>query len=560
MDLYLPFDKTVTNAVTKVLCIIEKNTGLKVSYEKTNLFRIGSIADTDAKCYTTKMIKWSNEYINMLGIDLYNKTSDLCNNLCSILLKLQMVSAIWYYRTLTVIGKITVVNTLLASLYNYRMQVLTCTNDMLYEEFYNEVQEFIWKGARPKISLSILCKAKHNGGLGLVDLKARHQALLFKWIKIIHKDQKIGSLANFFLGNVNISSDLWTCNVKTTNDTALQISKLIPSIHVNSFWFHLLIEWWRYSYCDPQNLKNILAQNISINSNILINRKMIYLRDAYDRGLRKLRDLCSDQEPFQILAYLELKKRFNINIPWLLHMSILDAIPVYWKSVIKNDPGFDDNHQNCYDHLLSTKNVCKEVYAKLTHSVQPIITAINTWSKLLPNVHFEFDAFQRYFMNISKITNITKLRNFQFRLLHNKIFCNNILYYWGKKESQKCEFCTANYQNITHLMYVCPTVIKIWECLNEKLINLSLAQECKFNCANIIFNTIHNKPTHVVNFITLLLKFCIFRSKCNGTVPNFQEYFCELQLYHDIEFYNATKTSKILRHEEKWSVVDKFIK
>ena len=80
MDLYLPYDLTVLNAVINTLAIIESNTGLKVSYDKTTLFRIGSIAHTDAKCYTQKKIKWSNDYINTLGIDLFNNNEDLCKN------------------------------------------------------------------------------------------------------------------------------------------------------------------------------------------------------------------------------------------------------------------------------------------------------------------------------------------------------------------------------------------------------------------------------------------------------------------------------------------------
>ena len=70
-DLYLPFDKTVLNNVIQVLSDIENSIGLKVSYDKTTLYRIGSIANTDAKVYTTKKIRWSNEAINTLGIDLH---------------------------------------------------------------------------------------------------------------------------------------------------------------------------------------------------------------------------------------------------------------------------------------------------------------------------------------------------------------------------------------------------------------------------------------------------------------------------------------------------------
>ena len=38
MDLYLPFEKVVLNAVIQEFSHIEMNTGLKVSYEKTTMY------------------------------------------------------------------------------------------------------------------------------------------------------------------------------------------------------------------------------------------------------------------------------------------------------------------------------------------------------------------------------------------------------------------------------------------------------------------------------------------------------------------------------------------
>lgn len=44
------------------------NTGLLVNYDKTNVYRVGSLADTDAKIYTTKEFNWTNEPISLLGV------------------------------------------------------------------------------------------------------------------------------------------------------------------------------------------------------------------------------------------------------------------------------------------------------------------------------------------------------------------------------------------------------------------------------------------------------------------------------------------------------------
>ena len=56
-DLYLPFEKCVLDAVFEILDQMECNLGLKVSYKKTTLYRIGSIAFSNAKIYTRQGIK-----------------------------------------------------------------------------------------------------------------------------------------------------------------------------------------------------------------------------------------------------------------------------------------------------------------------------------------------------------------------------------------------------------------------------------------------------------------------------------------------------------------------
>ena len=49
--------------LTKELDKFEKQTGLAVSYEKTAIYRIGSLRDSDAQLYSQKPLAWTNEGI-----------------------------------------------------------------------------------------------------------------------------------------------------------------------------------------------------------------------------------------------------------------------------------------------------------------------------------------------------------------------------------------------------------------------------------------------------------------------------------------------------------------
>ena len=67
-NLFLSFDTSTLNAVVETLDIIHTDIGLKVNYDKTKLCRIGSLANTDAKLYTTRNFTWTKEPIEILGI------------------------------------------------------------------------------------------------------------------------------------------------------------------------------------------------------------------------------------------------------------------------------------------------------------------------------------------------------------------------------------------------------------------------------------------------------------------------------------------------------------
>ena len=104
-DLYLEFNQKTLDNVFQVLSDVECNTGLKVSYEKTTLYRIGSMRDSDAKVTTMRRVIWSNNYVSTLGVDISSDTNIRDRNITSIIAKMKTVSSMWYYRSMTLRGK-----------------------------------------------------------------------------------------------------------------------------------------------------------------------------------------------------------------------------------------------------------------------------------------------------------------------------------------------------------------------------------------------------------------------------------------------------------------------
>ena len=73
-DLFLIYDFLSLNEVVDTLTIIERNTGLLLNYDKTSIYRIGSLRNCHAKLYTKVEFKWTNEPITVLGVKMSNNT------------------------------------------------------------------------------------------------------------------------------------------------------------------------------------------------------------------------------------------------------------------------------------------------------------------------------------------------------------------------------------------------------------------------------------------------------------------------------------------------------
>ena len=281
-DLYLPYDQKIINRVLDILSDVETHLGLLVSYEKTTLYRIGSIANTDAKCYTNRKVRWESDTINTLGIDLYTTQSQLEKNFETVMIKLTTISHIWYYRNLTLTGKIIIINTLMASLFYYRMQTIHVLTNKHIDMYYKVINDFLWKGARAKISLSTLQCSKINGGLGLTNITNKHSALLVKWISIARSHPTVANLANYFL-NVEDCNLIWRANLHYTHVKKLWLT--------NNFWTNVLVNWCKVNYHNPSSWHTIVEQQLWYNSHIMVENTPIYYAGWAQKKILKIADI-----------------------------------------------------------------------------------------------------------------------------------------------------------------------------------------------------------------------------------------------------------------------------
>ena len=165
------------------------------------------------------------------------------------------------------------------------------------------------------------------------------------------------------------------------------------------------------------------------------------------------------------------------------------------------------------------------------------------------------------FQSIKKFTDITKYKDFQYRLLINKIFCNDVLVHWKKVDSNECDFCGIK-QSPIHLFWDCKVSQKLYRILRLNFEELGIA--CEFNVCSVILNNVHASPRHIGNFLVLITKQFIYRCKCYNIKPKIEDVFKEIDLLHNIEFFNAIQAKRLTKHYQHWRPVhpkyDMYIK
>ena len=118
------------------------------------------------------------------------------------------------------------------------------------------------------------------------------------------------------------------------------------------------------------------------------------------------------------------------------------------------------------DKLLENKP-SKFVYNFMSQNcpTRHMMVYAHRWYEKLDKIDsLDIVQYINLFKNIYKTTRDVKLRNFQYRLLLNKVFTNDILYKWGKVNTNTCEICNDNSKQTTvHLLYECKQAQSLWK-------------------------------------------------------------------------------------------------
>ena len=399
---YLNFDPITINTFGEVLRTVEATLGLKVSYEKTLLYRVGSLAGTNARIYTTTAFSWSNSPIETLGVFIGCKGEKIQKNDEIVLDKIRKVCSDWKNRTLNVYSKVTVVNSLISSLLVYKMSMLADMSPQEIGEAEKLIYDFMWNGKRARISMETLCKKKQQGGLKLVNLKKKQVALRISWIFKLENDPLLAKCAYTLLSPV-LDVTIWKCNLKHSD---------VPKLFQKCFWREVLSDWCQYNFVEPCNNSDILNQIIWANSCIKINNTPVIWEKWIRKNILFVSDILDENGDIRS-GDEEVGTWAANNGEWLNLRSLLDAIPSCWKIQLRTENSEQKGDSYKYDVLRKSKQISQTVYNTLIEDEMYILRYASRLKE--KNVSIPDELYKAAFKNVYVCTSTVKYCDFQYR-------------------------------------------------------------------------------------------------------------------------------------------------
>ena len=125
LDLSLLANEECINATLQTFENFRQNSGFTLNYDKTVLYRVGNKNKALPKIYSNFPVKWTDKPICVLGVWVTLNSNEMIKlNYEPLINKTSTILSDWRHRHLSILGKINVINTLVAPLFIYKMTVL----------------------------------------------------------------------------------------------------------------------------------------------------------------------------------------------------------------------------------------------------------------------------------------------------------------------------------------------------------------------------------------------------------------------------------------------------
>ena len=403
-DIFSLFNTQSLNAIFQELNFFQRTTGCTVNYDKTQIYRIGSLKNSDAKLIANRSVTWMNKPIKVLGIWIhYDINQVIKRNYESCIDKAQNILLSWSKRNLCLLSKVQIINSLVMSLFTHKLLVLPSLPATYIRRIEDMVNRFLWNEKKAKIPLKMLYHLKEHRGLKLTDIAKKEQAMKVSWIHIIREDKDMATLAYARIAHP-LKEDLWRCNLHI---------KHVDLFVKDLFWSDVFKAWSIFNYKEEDHPEKTI---LWLNSQLTVNHRPIFWKKSFELGLKYVHQLFNNGT---FKSERLLKQEFGLSV--MQSNSLRVSIPKQWITYLRSNNGDTGIHN--YDIVCDQTNLSTRIYNHLIFNDSVLRKLCDKWSVEL-GYTVEYNSLSDTFSDIYKTTNISKYRSFQYRLLHRALITN----------------------------------------------------------------------------------------------------------------------------------------
>ena len=479
--------------------------GLKLNFDKTVAVWIGQMVNSDIVLCPEIKMTWSNSF-TLLGIEFNIDLKQMINN--NYESKVQIIKNTlnsYKKRNMSILGKVTVLKTIIIPKLVYLMKVLPSPNTDFFSEMERCFKNFIWEEKRPKIIISQLEKDIAEGGLRLTNLNVLNKALKITWIPKVVKEE--GLWQDLFESSIVINrKNIWMLDLLSLHNMKSQVKNL--------FWKEVFLAWITYKEI---SIDEIDVKTFPIwNSYFLQNNNIIMKKTELEKkGLVYINDLLTDMG--ELMGYENFQEIYNLKINFVDFYSLMHSIPRPWKTEILQQKNkiIGQVTQTCLEEILNMKKVCKETYWKIMDTIKPKRNFLKKWSEYFRTQITEKEMSEYFTLNFL-CTNENKMRSFQYKILQRSLTTNKFLNIC-KIGEDKCYFCKTEVETLEHLFWDCSKIKKFWASI-VKLLEPYIKLHDVIDNKSVLLGTKYGQNNILVNHIINIIKNYIYVTKCNNRI------------------------------------------
>jgi len=294
---------------------------------------------------------------------------------------------------------------------------------------------------------------------------------------------------------------------------------------------------------------NVISKEILWNNSFIKSgENTFFYRKWFQKGIKHVEDIYN----FMTRKFHKFSHIQNIygvdRSDFLKYTALVSKISVEWKEKINLEHQIENPAATFLETIMRIKKPTQILYKQFLrkyNNPQQNKAEIK-WNAIFDNLDWK-NIYKMPFMS----TIDTKLRTFQYKYVTRILPTNVLLYKCKLSNSSLCDFCNMHTETLKHLFWECHHIQHFWSRLKTYLCGKNMVFNMDYKVISFGSNKDHSQ--HILDFIILLAKYFIFKSKLEKSVPNYMNVIKYLKERKTIEEQIAFMKDKLNTHNKKWN-------